>query len=729
MGHRPLANLMAWQLENFSTTEPSRTLQFASLSFDVGFQELFSTWCSGGTLQLLTEDDRRDPRALLQLLRSKRVQRLFIPFVGLQSLCEAAEHDELLLPDLREVMTAGEQLKATPSIRAFFTRHRGCRLSNQYGPTESHVVTALPLPEHPDLWPALPPIGRPIANAKVHVLDRHLEPVPLGVAGELCLGGVSVAQGYLHRPELTAERFIPDPFSQEPGSRLYRTGDLARYRADGVVEFLGRFDHQVKVRGYRIEPGEVEEALRKHAQVREALVVARQEVGGESQLVAYVVGSDPAPTASELRDLLQRSLPEHMVPSAFVVLDSFPLSPNGKVDRAALPAPDLDARATSGYVAPAGELEQELAEIWMELLKLDRVGVDDDFFALGGHSLLAVRLVQLVFERHRRTCTLSMLFRNRTIRSLAAEMLAGGRDVTEATVLQLQGDDTGDPVFCVCGVHVYQELADALGPDRPVYGMFLPVEQDYLQGTNGNGSAPDKLTVEQLASAYIEAMREKHPVGPYQIVGFCFGGLVAFEMARQLEASGEAGSLILLESLLRGAVRLPRGRKTARRARRWTRARVRLAKHAVKRRLGRPITQPSEIDQLVALRRKIFSDAARRYQLSAYPGPALLVQAEATLNDPTKEISDRSFGWGKHVERLEILEASGDHQTHLRRPNVDAVANRVRLFLEANRPRVLNESLERAAAARQRSAKSQSEATCSDESRTTAFGAASSSGP
>ena len=686
MGHRPLANLITWQLENFSPPGPARTLQFASLSFDVAFQELFSTLCSGGALQLLTEGDRRDPQALLQLLRTKQVQRLFIPFVGLQSLCETAEQQELSVPDLREVMTAGEQLKATPSIRRFFARHPDCRLTNQYGPTESHVVTTLPLDERPDLWPALPPIGRPIANAKVHVLDRHLQPVPVGVAGELCLGGVAVAQGYLHRPELTDERFVPDPFSQEPGSRLYRTGDLARYHADGVVEFLGRFDHQFKVRGYRIEPGEVEEALRKHPQVREALVVARADGGGEGQLVAYVVGSNPAPAASELRDLLQRSLPEYMVPSAFVALEAFPLNPNGKVDRPALPAPDLDARATSDYAAPTDELEQQLAALWMELLEVDRVGVDDDFFALGGHSLLAVRLVQRVQDDLKRSCTLSMLFRNRTIRGLAAELHAGGWDVAEDTVLQLQGDDTGNPVFCVCGVHVYQQLADALGPDRPVYGMFLPVERELFADLGGNGHGSTKITVEQLASAYIEAMREKQPVGPYQIVGFCFGGIVAYEMAQQLKASGEAGPLILLESLLGGAVKLPWARKKARRTRRWARRHVRLTINAVNRRLGRPVNEPSEMDRLRGFRREIFSGAARHYRFSAYPGPALLVQAEATLNDPTKRLVDRTFGWGKHVDRLEIFEASGSHETHLRRPNVDAVASRVRQFLEANGP-------------------------------------------
>ncbi len=544
MAHRALANLLAWQLESWaeSAAPPARTLQFASLSFDVAFQELFTTWCSGGTLVLIGDELRRDPEALLAFLAERRVERLFLPFVALHNVCEAAGYLGVSLPALREVITAGEQLKATEAVRGFFAGHPGCTLVNQYGPTESHVVTAYTLTGPPDEWPALPPIGRPIANAKAYLLDRHRQPVPIGVPGELCIGGVSLARGYLGRPELTDERFIADPFSRTPGARLYRTGDLARYRPDGEIEYLGRTDHQVKVRGFRVEPGEIEAALRKHPPVREALVLVRED-DGERRLVAYLIGEPGAVAADELREFLRRSLPEYMVPAAFEFLDVFPLTPNGKVDRARLVGMPLSGEERERTLTPPRtETEERLAAIWKKVLAVEEIGVLDNFFELGGHSLMAVRLFAEIERKLGARLPLSALFETATIAGLAEIIELDRREeISWPSLVRLRSGAGQLPFFLVAwaggDVLPYRDLVENLGPDVPVFGLRPP---------GADRRAQPLATVEELAAYYVEEVRRVQPHGPYRLGGFCFSGLVAYEMARQLQAQGETTSTLAL---------------------------------------------------------------------------------------------------------------------------------------------------------------------------------------
>jgi acyl carrier protein len=322
---------------------------------------------------------------------------------------------------LREVITAGEQLVSTQQIAALLDGIPGCRLHNHYGPTETHVATTHDLAASTAEWTLLPPIGRPAPNMRVYVLDRALGPTPIGVPGELYISGAQVARGYLGRPALTAERFIPNPFSPAPGARLYATGDRARWRADGELEFLGRADQQVKIRGFRVEPGEIEAALREREDVRECAVVAREDVPGDRRLVAYVAGQA---RPDELRAHLRRTLPEHMVPGAFVFLDRLPLTPSGKLDRGALPVPEL-APAEDQYVAPLTPLEAEMAAIWAEVLRVERVGRDHGFFQLGGHSLLLLRLQARIRERLGRQVSVVDLFRFPTVASLSEHLAAG----------------------------------------------------------------------------------------------------------------------------------------------------------------------------------------------------------------------------------------------------------------------------------------------------------------
>ena len=414
-----LCNLILWQLQN-TTISRAKTLQFAPISFDVSFQEIFTTWFAGGTLFLITEELRREPVALLGFLEEKAIERLFVPFVALQQLAEVAVDSKLVNSHLREIITAGEQLQITPAISQWFSKLNDCTLHNHYGPSETHVVTTFTLTNSVDTWPLLPPIGQPIANTQIYILDKYLQPVPMGVPGELYIGGVCLARGYLNRPELTQEKFIFNPFYKPGESKLYKTGDLARYLPLGNIEYLGRIDNQVKIRGFRIELGEVEAALSQHSDVQASCVIPREDTPGDKRLVAYLVANQECtPTISELRQFLKAKLPEYMIPNAFVMLESLPLTPSGKVDRRTLPVPDLHSEITDKYVAPRTPIEELLAQIWAQVLKVEAVGIYDNFFELGGHSLLATQVVSRIRNIFKVELPLRELFATATLGELA----------------------------------------------------------------------------------------------------------------------------------------------------------------------------------------------------------------------------------------------------------------------------------------------------------------------
>jgi amino acid adenylation domain-containing protein len=444
MRHEGLTNLIAWQARRSPFGPDDRTLAFAPLTFDICVQETFATWAAGGTLVLVRDEVRRDAGALLRHLVTERITRLFLPYVVLQQIAEVAAARDTWPTALREVTTAGEQLHVTPQLVEFFTRVPAT-LHNDYGPTEAHVVTAYTLTGPARAWPALPPVGRPIDNARVYVLDDHGGPVPPGVPGEVHVAGPCLARGYLNRPGLTARSFLPDPFSAVPGARMYRTGDLARIRPDGQMEFLGRIDQQVKVRGFRVELGEVETRLMAHSSVREAVVDLRGGSGAEQRLVAWVVPR-PGSTvdASELRRHCRAALPEYMVPGQVVVLPELPLTTAGKVARLRLPEPDPDERpGGEQYVEPATPLEKSVASAFAEILRLGRVGADDDFFDLGGHSLAATRVALRLSAEHDVEVPVQLVFENPTVAGVAEgiELLrwaaASGRGRADAPA----GDD------------------------------------------------------------------------------------------------------------------------------------------------------------------------------------------------------------------------------------------------------------------------------------------------
>ncbi|MBD2452311.1 amino acid adenylation domain-containing protein [Nostoc sp. FACHB-152] len=466
MPHRPLVNLIAWQWKN-STVSSAKTLQYTPISFDVSFQEIFATLTTGGTLVLISEQMRQDPKSLLQFLNKAQIERLFLPFVALQQLAEIAQLESIIPTNLCEVITAGEQLRITTAIAHLFSQLPKCSLYNHYGPSETHVVTAFTLTGSSKDWPALPPIGQPIANSQIYLLDSNLQPVPAGVAGELYVGGISLAKGYFNSPELTAQRFVVNPFND--CECLYKTGDLARYLADGNIEYLGRIDQQVKIRGYRIEPGEIENVLEQHSQVRQAVVVPRNDILGEQRLVAYIVADAPATSVSEVRQFLRSQLPEYMVPSVIVLLNKLPLTPSGKVDRQALPVPTYENNKEN-FVAPQTPIELVLANIWSEILGLTQVGIYDHFLDLGGHSLLATQVISRIRNALQIELPLHSLFESATIAELAKLIETDRQQIQTITLPPIQAVEH-DANLPLAFVQEPLWFLDRLVPNNPFYNV------------------------------------------------------------------------------------------------------------------------------------------------------------------------------------------------------------------------------------------------------------------
>lgn len=408
------------------------------------------------------------------------------------------------------MITAGEQLQITPAIQEFFTQVTNCTLHNHYGPSESHVVTTFTLDNSVQNWPKLPPIGKAIANTQIYILDSRMQPVPIGVAGELYIGGDCLARGYLNRDDLTSARFIPNPLSNDPNARLYKTGDLCRYLNDGNIEYLGRIDNQVKVRGFRIELGEIEALLSQHPAIAQVSIIVREDIPGDKRLVAYFVPhQEPAPTSSELRHFLQQKLPDYMLPAAFVMLESLPLTPSGKVDRRALPAIDNIRQGTEAtFVAPQEELEVRLTKIWEDILNVRPIGIKDNFFELGGHSLLAVRLFAEIEKMCDQKLPLATLFQAQTIEQLAGVLRESGWSAPWSSLVLIKPGEQKPPLFCVhpVGGNIleYQAVARYLDPDQPVYG---------IQAVGLDGKQQPLRRVEDMAQHYVEAIRSVQPNG------------------------------------------------------------------------------------------------------------------------------------------------------------------------------------------------------------------------
>lgn len=447
MRRASVAWLVDWHRDHPRLGKPARTLQFAPLGFDVSFQEIFTTLATGGTLVLPSEAERRDPYALLALLEREQVERLYLPYVGLQALAEAASASGETPRSLRDVVTAGEQLRITPAIRALFAALPGAVLHNHYGPTETHVVTAHELSGDPASWPELPPIGVALPHVRTRLVDAALQEVASDSEGELLLGGDCLAAGYIHRPELTAERFV-----DVDGARWYRSGDRARRDGAGVLDYLGRMDAQVKIDGFRIEPAEIETVLCRHPAVAEAVVVAAENAGGR-HLVAHIVPREPRADERALTVLLrshcEAMLAPYLVPRAFQTHAALPLTASGKIDRRALENGFADATLRWLDGAP---LAQQLLHLWKQLLGTDTLDVDANLFDSGARSLLVVRALTEL-RRHGHVLSAAQIYESPTVSAQAALLEKGSASDTHSSVAERARGAAQRKAFARFGVH------------------------------------------------------------------------------------------------------------------------------------------------------------------------------------------------------------------------------------------------------------------------------------
>lgn len=511
--------------------------------------------------------------------------------------------------------------------------------------------------------------------------------MPIGVAGELHIGGDGLARGYFKRPELTAEKFIASPFAQDPTARLYKTGDLARYRPNGDIECLGRIDHQVKLRGFRIELGDIESALRQHRGVNDTVVVAREDTPGDKRLVAYFVPSQEAPpTVGELRDFLKEKLPEYMVPSAFVALEAMPLTPNGKVNRRALPAPEQTSLAPSeSFASPRNGLEFQLVTIWENVLEVRPIGIRHSFFELGGNSLVAVRLMQRIEQTFGKHLSMATLFQAPTIEQLSVILRQEGWAPAWSSVVAIQTGGSKPPFFCVHGVGGnvlrFYALAQHLGSDQPFYA---------LQAQGLNADYPCHTRAEDMAAHYVKEMRTVQPEGPYFLGGYSFGGMVALEMAQQLIAQGEEPPVVVLFDTLCAAARetsfshkltsfsspllnILRMSGTERRAyvSRVATAPLRAIQWGL---------HVAKLPRKVRKIRNACLEAARYYVPQAYPGRVILFRSS---REPLGGLGDPYAGWSEYLTNgLEVREVKSSHDNILLEPQVQLVAEQLRTCLD-----------------------------------------------
>jgi aspartate racemase len=665
-------NIAATKLFGFSTSD--RMAQFASISFDIAVEEIFPTWMSGGSLIVREENASLAVGDFLRWVDENRVTALDLPTAYWHELVRELSESALKLPkSLRLIIVGGE--KASSAMLTEWRKLAGPRVRwvNTYGPTETSVIVTSYEPKDGEEIPAVLPIGRPIANTRIYILGKNLQPLPVGVAGDLYVSGPGLARGYLNRPDITAEKFVEDPFRSEPGSRMYKTGDLARYLPSGEIEFAGRTDDQVKIRGYRVELEEIESVLGAHPGVHETVVMARENSSGEKSLVAYLVPSrEQVPTASELRTFLKQKLPHYMVPSAVVLLETMPKTPNGKTDKRALPAPiAADFAETQEYVAPTNELETRLATIWETVLEKKPVGIRDNFFELGGHSLLAARLMHRIEQQLGERLPLAALLQAPTIEQLAKLLNHDEAGAAWSLMVPLQPEGSKPPFFCVHGVGGnvvgFRDLAKHLGNDQPFYGI-------QPQGLDGKQEC--LTSVPEMAESYIKEIKRVQPHGPYHIGGYSFGGLVAYEMAQILHARGEEVSFLALFDTYPGKVEgraaalknlksLPLKQQVSFLVKKGTFVMMTLRKRLELQMLPRALRNV----------RQACSRAAGNYDVHPYQGRVTLFRVReksiGSVNDPY------AIWWRVASDGVDLREISGDHLSLLKEPQVRLLAEQL----------------------------------------------------
>lgn len=657
--HRAVVNFMQSMQREPGLEENDIVLAVTTLSFDIAELELWLPLCVGARVVIAGREVAADGAQLIEVLRTSGTTFMQATPATWRLLLDAGWSGGANL----KILCGGEAL--TPGLAAELLP-RCNSLWNMYGPTETTIWSCLSRVEPGSAIS----LGRPIANTQVYIVDEHGKLCPVGVRGELLIGGDGVARGYLNRPDLTAEKFIADVFAKRPGARLYRTGDLARYLPDGQIEFQGRLDHQVKVRGYRIELGEIESVLSRHPTVADCVVIAREDVPGSKRLVAYVVARGGQTVFfPELRRALREKLPDYMVPALFVLIPALPRTPAGKVDRRSLPAPDQDRPEQEKlYVAPRTDIEKKLTSIWQNVLGIKNIGVTDNYFDLGAESLMTARLFARLTREFGRKISPTLLFEAPTVELLSQVIAGVGPESNSyACLVPIRTTGTRSALFCVHGgagsILFYYKLASYLSHDRPVYA---------LQSRGLYGDVPPHTQVKEMAECYLREVRTVQPHGPYHFVGYCFGMIVAYEMAQMLRTLGE--QVAVLASINGPAPNYQNGPGASRMlARKGIFARTRWG---IQWRL-RLLTEKTRTRFIVrwrtyyvshkrplpaGLRDMFFRDtnavAERNYKPLPYPGRVAIFRAKGLYHDP-------DLGWKQFLTGgLEVYDIPGTHRHH-----------------------------------------------------------------
>lgn len=678
--NRAVVNFLTTMAKRPGMAATDRLFAVTTLSFDIAGLEIYLPLTQGASVEIVSREVSTDGHQLLKKLAGSGTTVMQATPATWRMLLEAGwEGDQGL-----KILIGGE---AVSQKLAGQLLQKSASVWNVYGPTETTIWSTLSKLE---AGQSAVSIGRPIGNTEIYILDKVLQPVPIGVAGELHIGGDGLARGYLKRPELTEEKFIAHPLNPDTKARLYKTGDLVRYLPNGNIEFLGRIDHQVKIRGFRIELGEIETVLRQYPAINETVVLAREDTPGDKRVVAYFVPArHAAPTTAELRSFLKEKLPEYMLPSVFVALGKMPLTPNGKVDRRALPAPDQANLAPTGtFAAPKDAVESQLVEMWESVLGVRPIGVKDNYFELGGHSLVAVKLMNRIEEAFGRTLPIATLLETPTIEQLAAILRRKGWTPPWSCLVPIQTRGSKPPFFCIHGINGavvrFHDLSQYLGPDQPFYGL-------QAQGLDAGHECHART--EDMAAHYIGEIRRVQPRGPYFLGGYSFGGAIAFEIAQQLAAQGQEDSVVVLfdtnfpernpAPISRKAALLTPFRVPA--AERWG---------YVRRILRAPIRalqirrHVARLPQIVKKVRTACLQAESSYRPRPYAGRVILFRSN---HKPLGQVSDPRAGWSQCATRgLEIYEIAGNHENILLEPQVRFVAERLKTCLDAGAARQIS---------------------------------------
>lgn len=526
--HHNVVNFLYSMQKQPGLTNSDKLLAVTTISFDIAGLELWLPLITGAQIVLADAATVKDGVALLDIIRKEKITVMQATPYTWRIMLEAGWSER----ERVKVICGGEALPMDLAQRIL---EKATSLWNVYGPTETTIWSTL---KEITVDDGSISIGKPIDNTQIYILDKYQNPLIAGAAGEIYIGGEGIAQGYLNQPELTAEKFVLDPFSDEPGAKMYRTGDLGSFTADGNLMYLSRIDAQVKIRGYRIETGEIEFNLVKEDAIKQAVVIARADNNGVDKLVAYIILKDNLPQDGEHSEMIQQwranlrnSVPDYMVPDNFVVIDAMPMTPNGKVDKKALAARDIATGETVTYVAPRTDVEQMVANIWTELLGIEQVGIHDNFFELGGHSLIAVQVMARIEKETGKRLPLAILFENSTVEKLSLMLEMDGKSITWDSLVPIKPTGTKIPIYIVHGaglnVLLFNTLAKHMDADQPVYGL-------QAKGLNGVDEPLSKM--EDIAAHYVSAIMTQNPTGPYALAGYSFGGIIAYEMARQFEA-------------------------------------------------------------------------------------------------------------------------------------------------------------------------------------------------